>query len=453
MKVEIQLASSRRQEDGLALLGVRVSDLDVNYDLDLPFKGLYRRCSVPDAIVLDFLVTASLCYVIDKIVPRKTAADNWTRKFEVELPVSDPKVWSNVAGDLETALGFLTGDIWRISFRSGEAPFFRRPKARRRVQTTLLPKMGTATAVCLFSGGLDSLTGAIDLLEKDAAAKVLLIGHYDAAGPKSQQENLFAQIAKRYPLRSELLQTRVSHKPEAALESSLRSRSLVFMAMGIYAARSSGNEVLVYAPENGLIAINVPLTPSRAGSCSTRTMHPYFLGKLASMLSGLGIKNRVVNPLELKTKGECIIECLNQPLLKSVVEASVSCSHGTRRQNWVRKDSDNCGYCMPCLFRRAALHVAGLDLGLSYGIDVCAGELPLDDEGDSGDDLRAIVDFLSADKTADEIGREISAVAPLGDISHYAALIERGFNEVRSLFRDKGTSSLQRAAGIQKSKR
>jgi len=108
---------------------------------------------------------------------------------------------------------------------------------------------------------------------------------------------------------------------------------------------------------------------------------------------------------------------------------------------------------MPCLFRRAALHVAGLDLGLSYGIDVCAGELPLDDEGDSGDDLRAIVDFLSAHKTADEIAREISAVAPLEDINQYAALVERGFNEVRSFFRDKATASLQQAAGIKKSKR
>src|SRR5687768_1674092 len=118
MKVEIHLVSSRRQNDGLALVGVRVPDIDVNYDLDLPFKGLYRHCSVPDAIALDFLVTASLCYVIDKIIPRKNAADNWTRKFEVEFPVSDPKLWSNVAGDLEIALGFLTGDIWQISFRT-----------------------------------------------------------------------------------------------------------------------------------------------------------------------------------------------------------------------------------------------------------------------------------------------------------------------------------------------
>src|ERR1044072_8686338 len=146
MKVQIQLASSRRQENGLAIVGVQVSDIDVNYDLDLPFKGLYRRCSVPDPIALDFLVTASLCYVIDKIVPRKNAADNWTRKFEVEFPVSDSKLWSSVAGDLETALSFLTGDIWKISFRTVETPFFRRPTARRRIRRALLPRMGTPSA-------------------------------------------------------------------------------------------------------------------------------------------------------------------------------------------------------------------------------------------------------------------------------------------------------------------
>src|SRR5256885_12015704 len=118
MRVEIRLVSTRRQTDGLALLGVRVPDLDVDYDLDLPFKALFERCSIPDPIALDFLITASLCYVIDKIVPRTNAADNWTRTFEVEFPVSDPKVWVKVVRDLETALSFLTGDIWQLSFRA-----------------------------------------------------------------------------------------------------------------------------------------------------------------------------------------------------------------------------------------------------------------------------------------------------------------------------------------------
>src|SRR5262249_3735004 len=158
-------------------------------------------------------------------------------------------------------------------------------KRRRR---SALPARTAASGACLFSGGLDSLVGAIDLLAGDPERKLLLVGHYDSPGPASQQRFLYAGLNERYPARTELLQTRVSHRPESAPELTLRSRSLVFMALALYVAQSLGKETPVFAPENGLIAINVPLTPSRAGSCSTRTMHPYFLERLIVVVRGLG---------------------------------------------------------------------------------------------------------------------------------------------------------------------
>jgi 7-cyano-7-deazaguanine synthase in queuosine biosynthesis len=449
MKVEICIDSSKRHEDGLAAIAVRVPELELDYALDVPFKGLYERYAIPDWLTLDFLIVAALCYVIDKVVPRKSAADHWTRELEVEFPVSAPDVWKGVAGDLETALSFLSGDVWQVSFRKSESPLFRLQRLRsRRRRRLLVPRMGRATAVCLFSGGLDSLAGAIDLLAAEEKQKVLLSGHYDIAGPRSQQQNLFAEIRKQYSGRAELLQTRVGNRPDEVPENTFRSRSLVFMALGIYAARASGPGVPLYAPENGLIAMNIPLTPSRSGSCSTRTMHPFFLDKLRSALSGLGFRNTIINPFELKTKGECIVECRNQILLKSLVEASVSCSHGTRRQNWVRRGAKNCGYCVPCMNRRAALHKAGLDEGRKYGIDICEGELPIDDEGDSADDLRAMLDFLLARRSAEEISRDIRSIAPVRRLPEYAAMVERGFEEIRSLIRDKAKPSIRRAAGI-----
>lgn len=440
MNVDIHVDSSKRHKDGLAVISVRVPDLELDYDLDLRFKELYERCSIPDLTTLDFLIVASLCYVIDKIVSRKNSPDNWTREFEVEFPVSDPDLWKTVTPHFEAALSFLTGDIWQVSFRKTETGFFRPPRKRRHYRLRIIPRNIPVTAACLFSGGIDSLTGAIDFLAENNDQRVLLVGHYDASGPRKQQQDLFAQIREYYPGRVGLVQTRVSHKPEAAEESSLRSRSLVFMALGIYAARASGSEVPLYAPENGLIAINVPLTPSRSGSCSTRTMHPFFLDKLESVLLGLGFNNRVVNPFSLKTKGECIVECRNQQLLRSVVDISVSCSHGTRRQNWIRKKANNCGYCVPCIIRRASLHKTGLDDGQKYGIDVCRGEMPIDDEGDSADDLRAILDFLHSRKTADEILQEIIAVAPVKYLQDYTTLVERGIDEIRTLFHDKANA-------------
>lgn len=431
MNIEIRIAPSERHADGLARISVVVPELETNYALDLPFKELSQRVGVNDPVALDFLIVAALCYVIDKIVPRSTAADNWTREFEVEFPVSTLQTWNLAAQNLDAALKFLTGDLWGTSFRSLKEDYFLKPTSRNRRKSTVSPIQ--ANNVCLLSGGLDSLVGAIDLLTNTSGDRTLLVGHYDAAGPASQQQKLFAQMNAVFPGRAELLQTRVSHKPEAAQEPSLRSRSLVFMALAVYSARTLGDSVPVYAPENGLIAINIPLTPSRTGSCSTRTMHPYFLTKLRDVLNDLGFKNQIINPLALKTKGECIVDCANQSLLKATIGLSVSCSHGTRKQNWVRRTATNCGYCVPCLVRRAALHVAGLDNGQDYGIDVCVEELPAD--SDSGNDLRAIRDFVGQEKSIQELAFEIRAVAPVEDAVEYATMAARGFDELRALLR------------------
>lgn len=447
MNVEIVTERSKRHKDGSAAVSVRVPELGSEFALDLPFDKLYERCGIPDPVALDLLVTAGLCYVTDKVVPRASAEDNWTRELEVTFPVSAPELWEGVARKFESALNFLTGDVWQVSFRKQESAFFWRPPRRRRSRW-VIPRMGPATSVCLFSGGLDSLIGAVDLLAGDENERVLLVGHYDAAGPRSQQRALFDRIGKIYQRRVDLLQARVSHKPEAAPESTLRSRSLVFMALGIYAARKFGDKTPLYAPENGPIAINVPLTPSRAGSCSTRTMHPFFLDRLGAVLEGLGFGNRIVNPLRLKTKGECATQCLNRALLESVYESSVSCSHGTRKQNWVRRGANNCGYCVPCMYRRAALHSAGLDDGLKYGFDVCAGELPIDDERESADDLRAMLDAVSRRRGAREIESEIRAAAPVPGAAEYAATVARGMDEVRALIRDKGAPAIRKAAGV-----
>lgn len=448
MNINIRPHPTEREQDGLARVFIEVPDLGVEPELDLGAADLLGRCGVPDPIALDFLLIASSCYVIDKIISRTDTFDNWTREFEVSIPVSSPRAWKSVAEDFQTALGFLTGDVWKLSFKAFDVELFQKPEESSRRRASELPPVTEATAVSLFSGGLDSLCGVIDLLAAADQGRVLLIGHYDAPGPRKTQNDLFTIIDSSYPQRAELLQTRVAHKPRRAVENTLRSRSLVFMALGIYAARAAGETVPLYAPENGLIAINIPLTPSRSGSCSTRTMHPYFLGRLAAVLQGVGIKNQIINPFQLKTKGECVAECLDQALLRALVELSVSCSHASRRQNWVRREAKNCGYCVPCLIRRSALHKAGLDRGRSYGIDVCRGEMTIDDQLASADDLRALIDFLRDNKTAGELAREVLRTAPVERLTEVAGMLERGFDEIRTLFRDKGDRALRQVIEI-----
>ncbi|MGA9997688.1 MAG: Qat anti-phage system QueC-like protein QatC [Pyrinomonadaceae bacterium] len=449
MNIVTHVHASTRHPDGLAKVTVEVPDLETQRDLDISFDKLHMQCGVPDKVSLDLLFVASICYIIDKTVPRASAFDRWTREFEVSIPVSAHKKWQSVTRELESALGFLTGDVWQFSFHEMETDLFVEPKRKRR-RRKISPTVENVAAVCLFSGGLDSLIGAIDLLAKNESAGIRLVGHYDAAGAKSSQNELFATLNGYYSRRAELLQVRVSHKPLEAEENTLRSRSLLFMALGIYAARAAGALAPLYAPENGLIAMNIPLTPSRSGSCSTRTMHPFFLQKLREVLRKLEIENPITNPFEFITKGESADECLNPDLLASLIESSVSCSHSTRKQHWHRRAREvrNCGYCVPCLIRRAALHKVELDDPQMYGVDVCQEELKFDDEFGSADDLRAILTMLNSGKTVADFKSEIQSVAPVDRLGERAEMIARGFNEIRALIQNKGSKSVRQAAGI-----
>ena len=446
MTIRVNLNGDNRQDDGLATITLDGSELE-KVELDLPFKSLFRSLGAPNPIALDLLMIAGACYVIDKATARKESADAWTRDLKVNFAVSDPRVWKAVGPQLDTALTFLSGDVWRTSYRQAPCKLFVAPKKRRRV--ALVPgEPTTFHAVALFSGGLDSLVGAIDYLKDNPSNNLMLVGHYDAPGPKSQQENLYERIRGQFPARTKLVQVRVAQRPPKNTESSLRSRSIVFLSLGIYAASELGADIPLFASENGMIALNLPLTPSRSGSCSTRTMHPFYLDTFRSMLAQLGLQNKLANPLSFNTKGECLTECRDTKLVGVLASRTVSCSHGSRRQDWKRKSATNCGYCVPCLFRRASLHAVKLDSGKDYGFDVCADELTVESDGVSADDLRAMTTGLRRFQDKQSIRRALTSVASVQPIDDYVHLVVRGLGEVRNWIADKGSKTLKAAAGI-----
>jgi len=446
MTISVDFDASKRRGDGLALITVEGPEVK-RVEVDLPFRSLYRSLGSPDPIALDLLLIAGACYVVDKATSRKSASDAWTRDLRVSFPVSDPKRWDKVADRLNTALTFLSGDVWRMSFRQSPCKLFVAPKTRRRKAPTP-DEPDTFEAVSLFSGGLDSLIGTIDYLAKNPSSRLMLIGHYDAPGPKSEQKGVYEQMSARFPGRTKLVQVRISQRPAKNIEPSLRSRSIVFLGLGIYAASEIGNNVPLLAPENGMIALNLPMTPSRSGSCSTRTMHPFYLNILRSVLKDLELENDLINPLELKTKGECVIRCGDLSLLTGLASRTVSCSHASRRQDWKRKSATNCGYCLPCLFRRASLHATKLDSGKQYGIDVCSDELTVNSDRASADDLRAVTNGLRHFNTDASVRKAIMSVARVEPLDGYVNLVHRGLNELRSWIADKGSISLRTAAGM-----
>jgi len=412
--------------------------LDVNGTALLKVSG-----AVPD-LGQDFLCLASCIYAADKAVPRDGTDDKWTRHLAIEIPVEHADTWNGVADELSACIGFLTGDLWEISFRNGEKRLVQKKPRRHRVRL----KRATGGAVCLFSGGLDSFIGALDWLTDNPTEKLLLVGHYDGdvSGPGSDQKALRAICQQRFPGRFELAQTRVGLSSGGA-DTNFRSRSLLFIALGCYFAELLGERTPVLIPENGPIALNLPLTPARRGSCSTRTVHPQFLSSLSQILGRVGVRNPVHNPYELKTKGEMVDECRDTIALQAAYALTRSCAKSSRRGHWINKRGPSgkaplgCGICIPCLFRRAALHTRGFDQEV-YGIPV---ELIADLHGAARSDLLALVAFLRRGESDREIAAGLlgNGSLPLGSLSEYVDLVKRMRSEVLTWLRACGSTYLK----------
>ena len=445
--IELRVERTLHRQEGIAAMtllenGTRLCELDVQYS---------RLCELPTrgSLSLDFVVLASAVYALDKTILRGTTEDGWTRTISLSLPVSDSQRWNVAAPELTQALNFLTGDRWQFTFTPLSSPIiFPQPVSTRRFRSVGISIRSTDT-VCLFSGGLDSLVGVIDHLEQ-STSRLLLIGHHDGdiAGPFSDQQRLIDPLRAAYPRRLRPLFLRVGQDP-AGSEITLRSRSLLFIALGLYGAGAVGRDVRLLIPENGTIALNFPLTPSRRGSCSTRTAHPHYLGALSRALMKLGLSNPLVNPLASKTKGEVVQHCANPDLLVQLAPMAVSCAKRNRRMHWKRRAVRSCGQCMPCVYRRAALHQSRADTEV-YGNDVCTGEVDVFGDDDAGRDFRACLSLLRRNPSPQEVAYTLLASGPLdvADLPGHAALVLRAMDEVRDLLRDKGTADVRRAAGL-----
>jgi hypothetical protein len=310
----------------------------------------------PSEIGIDLLVLAAHVHAADTRISRaEQSQDSWTREIRLVVPVSDPDRWNATAPKLKKSLDFLTGDRWTINFRA-------RPARFATITEEAPPSLITLPfdSISLFSGGLDSLIGAIDLLEDGATP--LLVSHVGESATSDAQGKLFDGL-KRHYTQSSFKQLRVHMTFKRGLvagvgpENSTRGRSFLFFALGVFAGTGLGRRFVLRVPENGLIALNVPLDPLRLGSNSTRTTHPYYMARWNELLVALGIDGEIRNPYWDKTKGEMAAACRNPVLLKKLAAYSLSCSSPTKAR-WLGHGIEQCGYCLPCLIRRAALMAA-----------------------------------------------------------------------------------------------
>lgn len=450
MKATVQISPTMVTSHEGAAIKV-LSDGTVVSDLYFDFSSLLRAVPQPSENALDFLLVAATVYALDKLVPRSEAMDGWQRSFEVEIPVRKAKRWKASSQTANECLSFLSGDSWKLSFCERSHPIVRRKRRKRRSRTLVRPVTGSRA--CLFSGGLDSLIGAIDCLEVTNGEPLCLVGHHDPniGGVQKDQEQILEVLRTLYPNRCKPILVGIGHSGKSA-EITMRSRSILFVALGIVVAAHLGERTPLLIPENGTIALNVPLTPSRRGSCSTRTAHPHYLALLQDWLDGIGLVHPLQNPLLEKTKGEAAAQCLNQASLKQTALLSTSCAKRGHTSSWVRRTAGSCGRCMPCIYRRAALHSIGMDSEV-YGNDICAGEVDAcDPNSDAADDLRACLSFLRRNHSVEATAKMLMANGPLPptEAMQHASTVARAMDEIRKLLRDKGDATIRNLAGVLK---
>lgn len=146
---------------------------------------LARLGMFPSEIGIDLLVLAAHVHAADTRIARATESqDTWTREIRLVVPVSDIARWNAGIPLLQRLLNFLTGDQWTLGFRPRPAGFERTVRIRQSRATA-----PAFNSLALFSGGLDSLIGAIDVLEQGGTP--LLISHAGEGATSDAQKNAF----------------------------------------------------------------------------------------------------------------------------------------------------------------------------------------------------------------------------------------------------------------------
>lgn len=380
----------------------------------------------PTAAGESLLAMAMSVYCIDKLSPREEAADAWSRSLSLEVP---SRAAGFDAAAFGPALGFLTGDTWSLTTRDERSSLFELVEEA----PELVPL--EVDAVSLFSGGLDSLCGVIDLLENDPGLRLALVSHYDGGQATSRQTEIHARLVETYGADRVILRQFWARPAPLNLggqfepgENTTRARSFMFIAAALALASAAGTNVPVYVPENGYIALNVPLTRARVGSLSTRTTHPHYLDLYSQAARSSGISNPIINPYRHLTKGEMLDRSANKTLLMELAPQSISCSH-PEVGRWAKVEQGNCGYCFPCIIRQASMHAAGFTRDY-YPWDVLSDSGLLGNVEDArGADLRAVISAVYADRP----DRDLFKNGPVPyERPEHLGVWRRGNEEIRS---------------------
>jgi len=308
----------------------------------------------------DLLEIAAYVYTADCATVRggnwadDETTEPWDRDFHFVIPVRDLAFWSNdgVAKDLVEILRFLSDDKYAFTFRQ----LTHEPPKQLYFEFGDLedwPFYGVAR-VLMFSGGLDSLAGALDTAAK--GENLVLVSHRPVSTQSSRQANLFKALQQRFSSPMIHVPVWINKDENKGREPTQRTRSFLYASLGTIVASSVKADGVRFF-ENGVVSLNLPVADEVTRARASRTTHPLVLDSFAKFFS-LILDRKVVfdNPFLFKTKAE-VVSLIGANNGLDLIGLTCSCSHPLFQS----KTRWHCGTCSQCIDRRMAMFAVNLD--------------------------------------------------------------------------------------------
>ena len=345
-----------RGQDAIVLDYLDGDGGSANVKLGLPdfVRDVYH---LPDR-TLDLIELAAHVYCADRMSSRgsKTAVEYhaWARSFHFVVKVRDYDFWrrSDVSACLSRALQFMTGDReYKFSFQPGHST----PRTNLFDDEQFQIGNSQNPNVALFSGGLDSLAGALNHLET-TDEEACLVSHQSQPGTVKTQRRLIAALKAHYPGRVFHYKFECHLKGIRAVEETQRSRAFLYTSIAFAIAQAFGQDRFnVY--ENGITGINFPRRADLAEARASRTTHPRTIYHLKQLFSLLGeCEMQIHLPFMWKTKTDTLA-LLRAGQHPELIPSSVSCSKTFQNLGL----ATHCGGCSQCVDRRFAAYAAKAD--------------------------------------------------------------------------------------------
>jgi 7-cyano-7-deazaguanine synthase in queuosine biosynthesis len=355
------------------------SDCNVGLTIEDLHKQFYKS-SPPQ--FHDLLEIAAYIFCADQALKRgardvQTMGENWRRHLQFHIPVRNAALWdrADVKGVLVETLGFLSDDFYEFTFEkaSGAPPL----QDYFNFDTGAAPKQ-KPEQVMMFSGGLDSLAGAIEEIVVQKR-KVALVNHL--ATPKfSRRYGELCQrlIEKSGEMKPVNVRVEINKSQDLNKEYTQRSRSFLYASLGATVAMMLGQRKLFFY-ENGVVSLNLPVCAQVVGGRATRSTHPRVLAGFQNLLSLLADEPFTVeNPFLWKTKGD-VVKIIVAAECAALISLSRSCAHTWESTN----EHPHCGVCSQCIDRRFGIitgKAEAYDPVIEYRLDVFTESLPKDED-------------------------------------------------------------------------